>query len=987
MKKNEIISLAKLAMRISLYQFLILTIFSFAASAYNVKAQGALDRQVTLSAKNQNIKSIIDKIELLTSVKFVYSPKSIDALRKISINANKQKLGDLLNDYLEPHDVGFKVVDDRILLYSISAAKENGLILPRPEMRRDGVITGTVTDGKSGPIVGASVQIKGTTTGATTDANGKFVIKKLEAGSYTLIVTYIGFISKEVVVDIRDENKTLDITLSEDNLQLEGVVVTGGGNPKTKLESSVALTSVSRKDIVNRAPLNSTDLLKAIPGLTVESTGGDGPGNVWVRGFPQAGGYIYLGIQEDGLPLLPTGFNTNPSVDQYYKTDLTIQNIEAIRGGNASIIQYNTPGAVVNNLSYTGADKQYGSFKFTTGFSQGLYRFDGNTGGKISDNIKYNIGGFYRTDQGVVDPGYSPANVGGQIKGNMTFGFKNNKGFIRLYGKYLNDVTQFLLTSYYPYDGTGKPTTYKNFDMVTQSMSPIDTKWAYTDPANGTTYNFSLEDGMHTKLGSGAAQFKYTFDNGWQINNNFRYQKTRTNTHYSAPGGIALRNSATQYYYVDGTMAPSNSSDYVVTANSNGMVNRDEQIVNYLDFKKQVKNHAIFLGAGIHQYNRDDERYVFSTRTEYKENPRILQTTSATNALQGRTPVTKNTFIGDTRTLSVYGGDEFKISEKFRLDFGARLDNQNVKGKRPYYALNANGTPNISASATNTIAGYTDYDATETNWAVSIGANYKLSNTTSTFARLTRAYNAPNIGDYNASAYNADNIKERPVYLAEIGYKYAKNNLAVFASASYSAIKNTSLAFNNIPTQNSGPQTLIAFGSTRTWSAEYEISYKVLNPLTLRWTGTIQDSRYTDYSASTRTNAALMAELGDRVYSFTGKRTERVPSLNTELSATYDLKKFNVFVAASYIGNRYTSPSNSYKLPAYVVMKAGAGYNFTKALSFRVWADNLTDARVLTEGDVRGDQFRDFSQVAPGSLMIGRTLLQRTFFGSLAYSF
>ena len=282
MKKNEIISLAKLAMRISLYQFLILAIFSFAASAYNVKAQGALDKEITLSAKNQNIKSIIDKIEVLTSVKFVYSPKSIDALRKISVNANKQKLGDLLNDYLEPHDVGYKVVDDRILLYSISAAKENGLILPRPEMRRDGVITGTVTDGKGGAIVGASIQIKGTTTGATTDANGKFTIKKLEAGSYTIVVTYVGFISKEVAVDIRDENKSIDIALSEDNLQLEGVVVTGGGgNPKTKLESSVALTSVSRKDIVNRAPLNSTDLLKAIPGLTVESTGGDGPGNVY----------------------------------------------------------------------------------------------------------------------------------------------------------------------------------------------------------------------------------------------------------------------------------------------------------------------------------------------------------------------------------------------------------------------------------------------------------------------------------------------------------------------------------------------------------------------------------------------------------------------------------------------------------------------------------------------------------------------------------
>lgn len=986
MKKNEIISLAKLAMWISLYQFLILTIFSFAASAYNVKAQGALDRQVTLSAKNQNIKSIIDKIELLTSVKFVYSPKSIDALRKISINANKQKLGDLLNDYLEPHDVGFKVVDDRILLYSISAAKENGLILPRPEMRRDGVITGTVTDGKGGPIVGASVQIKGTTTGATTDANGKFTIKKLEAGSYTVVVTYVGFISKEVVVDIRDENKTLDIALSEDNLQLEGVVVTGGGNPKTKLESSVALTSVSRKDIVNRAPLNSTDLLKAIPGLTVESTGGDGPGNVWVRGFPQQGGYIYLGIQEDGLPLLPTGFNTNPSVDQYYKTDLTIQNIEAIRGGNASILQYNTPGAVVNNLSYTGDDKQYGSFKLTSGFSQGLYRFDGNTGGAISENVKYNIGGFYRTDQGVVDPGYSPANVGGQVKGNVTFGFKNKKGFIRLYGKYLNDITQFLLTSYYPYDGTGKPTTYKGFDMVTMSMSPIDTKWAFTDAYSGNSYNFNLEQGMHTKLGSGAVQFNYTTDNGWRINNTFKYQKTATDANYSAPNGIAARAAATQYYYVDGTAAPFSASDQVITTASNAQLNRDVQIVNYLDFKKQVKDHALFFGTGIHQYNRDDLRYAFRTQSEFKENPRLLVTTATPTTANGRTVQTKTTVIGDTRALSLYGGDEWKISEKLRLDLGVRLDNQNVDGRRPYYGLLANGSPNIAAATSPNILGYTDYNITTTNWAASIGANYKVSPTTSTFLRVTKAYNMPNIGDYNASAYNPDNIKSRPVYLAEVGYKYAKNNLGIFASGSYSTIKNASLTIN-VPTTAAGLQSLIAFGSTRTWSAEWEVSYKVIRPLTLRWTGTVQDSRYTDYAAPTSRNAAVAAEYGDRVYSFTGNRTERVPSLNTELSGTLDVQKFNLFVAANYVGNRFTSPAESYKLPAYVVMKAGAGYNFTKALSFRVWADNLTNARVLTEGDVRGDQFRDFANVAPGTLMIGRTLLQRTFFGSLAYSF
>ncbi|WP_231463333.1 TonB-dependent receptor domain-containing protein [Pedobacter sp. Leaf132] len=976
MKKNQLISLAIYAMRVSIYQILAITIFSCAAFAKNADAQAFLNKEISIRADKTDIKTIIEKTEFLANVKFVYSPQLINSDRKISINVVNQKLKYFLENSLKGYDVGYRIVKDQILLYSIPA--NNNLELLKTF---DGTVTGKVTDGKGNPLPGVSVSVKGKTTGTTTDENGNFSLKGLTVDSRVLVVRYVGYISKEVTLSAGNADENISISLSEDNLQLESVVVTGG-NPKKKLESSVALTSVSNKDITNRAPLNSTDLLKAIPGLTVESTGGDGPGNVWVRGFPQAGGYIFLGIQEDGLPLLPTGFNTTPSVDQYYKTDLTIQNIEAVRGGNASIIQANTPGAVVNNISYVGADKQYGQVKFTTGFSQGLYRFDGNTGGKINDNIKYNIGGFYRTDNGVVDQGFNPANRGGQIKGNMTFNFKNNKGFIRVYGKYLNDKVQFLLTSYYPYDGTGKPTTYRDYNMAKQSIIPVQTDWSYNDPLNGV-HNFSLTDGMHTKLGSAGFQFNYLTDAGWQITNNFRYQNTHTDVTYTAPGGIAARTATTPYYLPGGAISPFVAGDQVITSNAQGQFNSDVQIVDYLDLKKTIKNHSLNIGAGIHQYNRDDLRYSFRSFTEFKEHPSILLQTPT--SLE-RTITAKNTFIGDTRTLSLYAGDEIKLSDQWRLDIGARIDNQNVKGDRPYYALNADGTVNIRAASAPTILGYTSYNETLTNWAASVGANYKINATASIFARATKAYNAPNIGDYNASAYNAANIKKRPVYLGEIGFKYAKNNLAIFASGSYSAIKNTSLSIN-VPTTAAGQQALVAFGSTRTWSAEYEVSYKVARPLSIRFTGTLQDSKYTDYEANTSGNAAVAAEFGSRVYSFTGNRTERVPVLNTELGLNYDHKNFNLYVAANYVGSRYTSPSDSYKLPSYVVMKAAAGYNFTKKVAIRFWADNLLDAKVLTEGDVRGDQFRDFSKVTPGQLMIGRTLLQRTFWGSLAYSF
>jgi outer membrane receptor protein involved in Fe transport len=68
-------------------------------------------------------------------------------------------------------------------------------------------------------------------------------------------------------------------------------------------------------------------------------------------------------------------------------------------------------------------------------------------------------------------------------------------------------------------------------------------------------------------------------------------------------------------------------------------------------------------------------------------------------------------------------------------------------------------------------------------------------------------------------------------------------------------------------------------------------------------------------------------------------------------------------------------------------MKGGAGYNFTKAINARFWVDNLLNARVLTEGDVRGDQFRNFAAVEKGTMMPGRTILPRSFWLSLSYEF
>lgn len=849
-----------------------------------------------------------------------------------------------------------------------------------------GSISGFVKDKSGTPLKEVTVKLSstnGTDRSTKVDSLSYYTFKNLPNGKYKVHFTLLGNLPYTEQVTVEDNEVVVNGQLVEDPMQLDAVVVTGG-NPKKKIESSVAITTMAAKDIQQRSPLNNIDLLKAIPGLTVESSGGDGPGNVWVRGFPQGGGYIYLGILEDGLPVLPTGYSTIPSADQYYKSDLTTKNVEAIRGGNAAIVLANTPGAVINNISYVGATKSYGEFKVTSGLSQGLYRVDGNTGGSFSDNIKYNIGGFYRTDKGIVSPPYS-AGQGGQLKANITYHFKNNKGYFRLLGKYIDDKVYWRLPSYYSYDGSGKPKALPNYDIFTQSMEMVDSKWDYTN-ASGKTTSYDLSDILHTKLGAVGFQFNYKTDNDWQITNNFRYQTNNTSFNSTLPLGVQQYASGVDYTYLDGSPAVYSPNDYNVFAVALLQKNKDTQVMDFLDFKKKVNKHSLGMGVSLHQFNVDNQpNDAFVFFQELKENPRRLLIPAFGIGGNGMLPASSSIAIAKTRILSSYINDEIALSDKYRLDLGFRVDNQNVDGKRPYYGVNGDGTPDFQAPASMDIAGALDYSVSKTNWAFSAGLNDKISENAAMFARLTRAYNTPTFNDYGAQTYNESSIKRRPVYLAELGYKYTNNSWSLFSSVSYSAIKNVSLSIN-VPT-SVGLQALLAFGSTRTISAEYEVAYKVSNNLGLRFTGTLQDAKYTDYQASTNTNPIVLAEMGDKTYTFTGNRAERVPVLSTELSANYDYKRFNTNWGIIYTGSRFTSPSESYKLPAYVTMRASAGYKITKSLEAKFWVDNLTNTRALTEGDTRGDQFRDFSTVTPGTLMIGRTILPRSYWASVSYSF
>ena len=87
----------------------------------------------------------------------------------------------------------------------------------------------------------------------------------------------------------------------------EVIVVSGtpGGAGIRKIDASFAVTNIDASDIEKLAPKSTADLFKAIPGVWVESSGGESGANVFVRGFPGGGDAPFLTIALEGSPIYP----------------------------------------------------------------------------------------------------------------------------------------------------------------------------------------------------------------------------------------------------------------------------------------------------------------------------------------------------------------------------------------------------------------------------------------------------------------------------------------------------------------------------------------------------------------------------------------------------------------------------------------------------------------------------------------------------------
>ena len=163
-------------------------------------------------------------------------------------------------------------------------------------------VSGTVSD-NAGPVIGASILVKGTTEGTITDVDGKYSISV--PANATLVVSFIGYQTEEVAVGGRS---VLDITLKEDSELLAESVVLGYGAATKKKDLSASVGVVANPEKLAAHPVASTEamLQGQIPGVTVTSAGGDPSSSpsIVIRGQGSKNGDSVLWVV-DGIPGAP----------------------------------------------------------------------------------------------------------------------------------------------------------------------------------------------------------------------------------------------------------------------------------------------------------------------------------------------------------------------------------------------------------------------------------------------------------------------------------------------------------------------------------------------------------------------------------------------------------------------------------------------------------------------------------------------------------
>jgi iron complex outermembrane recepter protein len=712
---------------------------------------------------------------------------------------------------------------------------------------------------------------------------------------------------------------------------VDEIIVTGTPNGEgiKKLDASFSITTVNADAIQQVSPASSADLLKTIPGVSVESSGGVSGPNIFVRGLPSTSDADYITISINGMPTYndPTlSFMDNSTL---FRIDSTIDHLEALRGGPSPVFSNGQVGLTTNFILKEGGDTNEGSISYSTS-DYNLHRFDGVYSGKLAEDFYYMIGGYVSSSPGVRDAGYE-AEQGHQFTINLTKKLENGK--LNLWNRSTNDYGTWYLPQML--DTAEIKTGLKDDYTQVGPRNRQATILASEPDGNGGSVNRP----KHVDLGDGrgwngditGGSVELELADGWNFADRFSLTKGQVFTHglVRSQSARLVSSITTSPNVTTVSGAPVATTD-VVQLHGPWIVEKDiKDFNNDISLSKKWDGFKLTLGQYSAVTSAKDNWAIGKFKWyQLKHDGEQLDPASIPDVgCQAADQVSCDwsydlNATGNTHENAFYAAGQIFMDE-WTFDVGARTAKRETNYSNDNGSLD--GKINHLVEATPSYSSYT------------AAANWNFSDTMGVFARINHGYQFPDLDDYRSfySSYEAGSDLLLGVQQAELGFKFSEGNYSLFATL-----------FSNT-TEGQAFCTVGGGVCTRleTEALGLELDGKIkFGGFSLDLNGTFLDAEVT------KDNAAASAEKGNAVPRQPGVMLRLTPSYVIDM----DGMSINLYGTLSRIGERDGDYANNdyAKLPAYTKGDVGVIVDIDK-MNFQLSVDNVSNVKGRTEYDPR----------------------------------
>lgn len=725
-------------------------------------------------------------------------------------------------------------------------------------------------------------------------------VKPVEAPAATAAASAPTAAASAPTATVSAPTETKPATAS-DGLQLDAVIVTGVSNRTSKMKSSVSISTIGSEQIEKTNATSAAELLRSVPGVRAESSGGEGNANLNVRGAPvSAGGSRYVQFQEDGLPILMFGDIAFGTPDQFLRADYNVERLEVVRGGTASTLSSNSPGGIINFLSKTG-DEPGGAMALTAGVDHRQMRVDANYGAKLGARTSLHIGGFQRIGEGVRKAGFITEN-GGQIKANLTQQLDN--GYLRVSFKSLDDRTPTYLPT---------PTRLNNGKV--EDKPGVDGRSSFfihpslqrdvTLDRDGNLVANNPRDGLKVKSTAFGVETSLKLGDGWTVEEKFR--KSSNSGRFMG----LFPSDTTRADTFDGVLF--NTSIDSLDNFFNDL--KLSKAFNLGEGSKLTATGGVFTGVQDVALTWNWNTYLLDYNGQ-PVTPGGVPTSTAAGTFGG---CCGRTFDVQYTQLAPYAAVAWELGA-LNIDGSVRHDIQKAAGYAMQDTLDGTAWDPATYQPVNYKVSHTSY---------SLGANYQLDRNLSVFGRVSNgvAFSADRLL-YGTPLDGSAGINVNELDQFEAGVKWRQGNLSTFVTLFEARTKESNFEATS--------QTFSS-NKYKARGVELETAY-YMGGLRLAAGATVTDAKIT----------------GSETDSQVGNTPRRQAKLTYQLSPSYAFGDLDLGAAIVGTTKSFADDNNTITMPGYFTVNTYLNYQLTPTAQFSVGVNNLFDKLAYTEVEGSG---------------------------------